>query len=49
MRRRETKVLELLAHNHRLDQLEETVESLEKLKNSLVKTREIGGQHGRTH
>lgn len=46
MRRRETKILELLAHDLRLDQLEETVKTLMKLRNSFVKTREKEGQHG---
>lgn len=46
MRHRETKVLELLAHDLRLDRLEETAEMLAKLKDNLVKMREEGGQHG---
>jgi len=49
MRRRETKILELLAHDHHVDQLEGTAKTLMKLKDSLVKTREKGGQHGRTN
>ncbi len=48
MRHREMKLLELLAHDFRLDQLEETVETLMKLRKSLVTTRENGRQHGRT-
>lgn len=43
MRRREMKILELLAHDHRVDQLEATAKTLMKLKDSLVKTREKEG------
>lgn len=46
MRGRETKVLELLAHDFSSEQLEKTSETLAQLKDSLVKMQIKRGEHG---
>jgi DNA-binding MarR family transcriptional regulator len=46
MRGREAKTLELLAHDFHSDQLEQAVETLVQLKDSLVKMQVKGGEHG---
>ncbi|MBH0201018.1 MAG: winged helix-turn-helix transcriptional regulator [Nitrospira sp.] len=46
MRGRETKVLELLAHELGSEPLEKTAETLAQLRDSLVKMQVKGGRHG---
>ncbi len=46
IRRKETKLLESIAQEHRLKTLRETVETLVSLKDHIVKIREQGGRHG---